>query len=127
AAYNNPCIGGLGSTPINGVGCWQNPIPDEVNNRVPLVGVNFTFVTQFTDNFGIPPRSVFIHPSSKALGIVGWKSPISGTVNIAGFFSDIDPNCDNGVIWSVDKENHTLTSGTIPNGGPPQTFNLVGV
>jgi hypothetical protein len=32
------------------------------------------------------------------LAIVAWKSPITGTVTVSGFFSDIDPNCGDGII-----------------------------
>jgi hypothetical protein len=90
-------------------------------------------VTQFPnlasngDPFGIPAPSVWMHPGELGLGIIGWKSPITGLVNVAGNFSDLDPNCGNGVIWSVDRAGQTLTSGSIANGGPPQTFKLVGV
>jgi hypothetical protein len=131
AAYLEPCVPS-GTPPIDGLACWRNPIPAADGNQLPLVAVNFTYVTQFPnlalgDPFGIPARSVVIHPGVSGLGIIGWKSPISGLVNVAGFFSDLDPICGNGVIWSVDKGSSTLTRGTIPNGGPPQTFSLVGV
>jgi hypothetical protein len=127
AAYNNPCIGDSTTRQINGLACWQNPIPDSVNNLVPIIEVNFTFADQIVKNFAIPRRSVVMHPSSHGLAIIGWKSPINGSVDVSGFFSDVDPTCDNGVIWSVDKENNTLVSGTITNGGPPQTFAIAGV
>jgi hypothetical protein len=70
---------------------------------------------------------VWIHSGVNGLGLIGWKSPISGLVNVTGFFSDLDPQCGNGVIWSVDKGSQTLASGTIANGGPSQSFNLVAV
>jgi hypothetical protein len=131
AAYLEPCVPS-GTTPIDGLACWRNPIPDADGNQLPGVGVNFTYVTQFPnlalgDPFGIPARSVVMHPGQLGLGIIGWKSPITALVNIAGYFSDLDPNCGNGVIWSVDKGSSTLTTGTIANGGPPQTFSLSGV
>ncbi len=100
---------------------------------IPLVGVNFTYLTQLPNGeFGIPPRSVFIHPSSSELAVIAWKSPMTGLVNVAGLFSDLDPTAGNGIIWSVDiwsasKGNQTLASGAIPNGGPAQTFSLTGV
>jgi len=113
--------------------CWQNPNLERGIYPIPLVGVNFTYLTQLPNGeFGIPPRSVFIHPSSSELAVIAWKSPISGLVNVAGLFSDLDPTAGNGVIWSVDiwsasKGNQTLASGAIPNGGPAQTFSLTGV
>jgi hypothetical protein len=67
-----------------------------------------------------------MHPGiSGELAIVGWKSPITGTVDVSGFFSDLDPNCGDGIVWSVDKGGGArLTSGTIGNGGPPQSYSL---
>jgi hypothetical protein len=60
------------------------------------------------------------------------ESPITGLVDIAGLFSDLDPTAGNGVIrsvdiWSASKGNQTLASGAIPNGGPAQTFSLAGI
>jgi hypothetical protein len=136
SGYLEPCVSPE-NPPIDGLACWRNPVPAADGNQLPLVGVNFTFVTQHPDSghgdpFGIPARSVWMHPGEAGLGIIGWKSPITGSVNVAGFFSDLDPNCGNGIIWSVDiwsvaKGNSTLTTGTIANGGPPQTFSLTGV
>lgn len=132
--YSAPCKSNGAEKLIDGVTCWLNPIPDVQGNNAPLVGVNFTYRTQFPDlgsgdPFGIPARSVWMHPGfSGQLAIVGWISPITGTVNVSGFFSDLDPNCGNGIIWSVDKGapngNETLTTGTIPNGGSSQSYNL---
>jgi hypothetical protein len=131
AEYLESCVSPE-NPPIDGLACWRNPVPAADGNHLPLVGVNFTYVTQHPDSghgdpFGIPARSVWMHPGEVGLGIIGWKSPITGLVNIAGFFSDLDPNCGNGIIWSVDKGSSTLTTGTIANGGPAQTFSLTGI
>jgi len=68
-----------------------------------------------------------MHPSNSGLAIIGWKSPITALINVAGFFSHLDQSCGDGVIWSVDKGNQRLASGTITIGGPPQTFGIPGV
>jgi|SRR6516225_933717 hypothetical protein len=68
-----------------------------------------------------------MHLGEAGLGIIGWKSPLTGSVNMAGFFSDLDPNCGNGIIWSVDRGAQKLATGTIANGGPLQTFSRTGV
>jgi hypothetical protein len=135
--YSAPCKTNGAEALIPGVDCWRNPNLDPQGNNAPLVGVNFTYHIQFPnlasgDPFGIPARSVWMHPGYFGeLAIVGWKSPITGTVNVSGFFSDLDPNCGNGVIWSVDKSalstNQTLTTGTIANGAPSQTYSLTGI
>jgi hypothetical protein len=131
AAYLEPCVPS-GTPPIDGLACWRNPVPAADGSQLPLVAVNFTYVTQFPnvtlgDPFGIPARSVVMHPGEVGLGIIGWKSPITGVINVAGYFSDLDPNCGNGIIWSVDRGGQKLATGTIANGGPLQTFSLTGV
>jgi len=135
--YSAPCKTNAAEALIPGVDCWRNPNLDPQGNNAPLVGANFTYHTQFPnlasgDPFSIPARSVWMHPGFFGeLAIIGWKSPITGTVNVSGFFNDLDPNCGNGIIWSVDKSslqaNQTLTTGTIANGGPPQSYSLSGI
>ncbi len=72
----------------------------------------------------MPPRSVAIHPSPSAGVAVGWKSPITGTIQIKGWVSDADPNCGDGIEWTVDARaagnSKQLASGAIPNGGAQQ-------
>jgi hypothetical protein len=70
-----------------------------------------------------------MHPGiSGELAIIGWKSPITGKVDVSGFFSDLDPNCGDGIVWFVDKGGGArLTSGTIGNCGPPQSYSLTGI
>jgi hypothetical protein len=130
-AYLESCVF-PGGTPTDGLACWINAVVAADGNQIPLVGVNFTNVTQFPDlahgdPFGIPARSVWMHPGEVGLGIIGWKSPLTGSFNVAGFFSDLDPNCGNGIIWSVDRGARKLATGTIANGGPLQTFSLTRV
>jgi hypothetical protein len=68
----------------------------------------------------LPPRSVSTHPSPTLAAAVGWRSPIAGTVTVAGKVVDVDPNCGNGVGWSVellhDGRKQVLASGVIDNG-----------
>jgi len=68
----------------------------------------------------LPPRSVSTHPSPALAAAMGWRSPIAGTVKVAGQVTDIDPNCGNGVGWSVellhDGGKQILASGVIDNG-----------
>lgn len=124
SAYYEPCVSDPASNWVDGMPCWQNPEVDVRGYRLPLVGMNSTYQAQVVKNFPFPPRSVFVHPSISGLAIVGWRSPITGVLKVSGFFSDLDPTGATGVIWSVDKTGTTLVSGTIANGGPPQTFSL---
>lgn len=48
--------------------------------------------------------------------IVGWKSPVGGTVNVNATFSSMNPDCGDGVTWYVEKGNSTLSTGYLPPG-----------
>jgi hypothetical protein len=116
--YQVQCKTSAGEVPIDGVPCWRDPAPDNQGNTVPEVGFNFTDATQFIlPGLPVPPRSLFIHPGMTRLGIVGWKSPVNGSVSIVGSFKDLDSNCGNGVLWSIDNGSNTLRSGDLSNGG----------
>ncbi|MDB6121668.1 MAG: Protein of unknown function (DUF1553)/Protein of unknown function (DUF1549)/Planctomycete [Pedosphaera sp.] len=69
----------------------------------------------------MPPHSLAIHPSPKAGVAIGWKSPITGTVQIKGKVTDADPSCGDGIDWTLDLHGNSgtraLASGTIPNAG----------
>ena len=68
----------------------------------------------------LPPRSISTHPSVALAAAVGWRSPINATVRVTGRVADIDPNCGNGVGWSVellhDGKKQIVASGLIDNG-----------
>jgi hypothetical protein len=64
-----------------------------------------------------------MHPATDRVAIVAWKSPLNAIVRITGAFTDIDPNCNNGILWSIDKGSQRLAFGDIPNGGA-QSFDL---
>jgi hypothetical protein len=66
----------------------------------------------------LPPRSLSINPGLEG-GAVGWKSPIAGTVRIAGKLNDADPLDGVGVVWAIDHVRggvrRELSSGTCLN------------
>jgi hypothetical protein len=130
--YSLPCVTNPSAHLVVNIPCWQNPSPDTEGNVEPIIAANVTYRTLFFRNFGIPARSVTMHPTMSGLAVIGWKSPFTGLVNAAGFFSDLDPNCGNGVVWSVDiwsanNGSQSLASGTIANGGAAQSFSLTGI
>jgi hypothetical protein len=102
---------------VDGVSCWVNADVDVVGNNAPIVALNATTTTQFLIPFGIPPRSLFMHPGIDRLAIIGWKSPVNGRVMVTGSFADIDSSCDNGVLWFIDKGGTTVRAGDLANGG----------
>jgi hypothetical protein len=92
-------------------------------NHLPTIGINVTDTVASPDGgVLIPPRSVFVHPGPNRQAIVAWQSPVHGFVRVTGRVSDLDPSCDNGVIWSVNQGATTIAWGVIENGGRPQSF-----
>jgi hypothetical protein len=123
--YVATCTGGVGEIPVIGLGCWRDVSLEP--QHVPLVGVNFTNQPlQGGNNVIVPPHAVFMHPAPANLAIVAWKSPVFATVSVTGSFTDIDPACDNGILWFIDRGGQRLASGAVPNGGA-QSFNLPSV
>jgi len=122
--YTAPCPGGIGAPLVNGIGCWQDAAHTVDHN--PKVGVNFTNQTLFPISPGIPPHAVFLHPAPDRFAIVAWKSPLFAIVSITGSFTDLDPDCGNGILWFIEGRGQRLASGNIPNGGA-QNFNLPSV
>ena len=72
------------------------------------------------ETFLLPPRSVSVNPGVEG-GAVAWRSPVSGTVRVAGRLTDGDPYDGTGVAWAIDHltkdGRHQLASGRLPNGG----------
>jgi hypothetical protein len=119
--YTAPCPGAPGAPIVNGIGCWQDG-PHTIDHN-PKVGVNFTNQTLFPISPGIPPRAVFLHPAPDRFAIVAWKSPLFAIVSVTGAFTDLDPNCGNGINWFIEGGGQRLASGDLPNGGS-QSFSL---
>jgi hypothetical protein len=123
--YTAPCTSGPDTPLVNGLACWQDAAHTIDHN--PKVGVNFTNQTQFLiSTVPIPPHAVFVHPAPDRFAIVGWKSPLNAIVSVTGSFTDLDPNCGNGILWSVEKGSQRLAFGDLPNGGA-QSFSLPSV
>jgi hypothetical protein len=62
----------------------------------------------------VHPHGVVVHPDAKQRVIVGWRSPITGAVEIRGATASVHQGCSNGTVWSVEvwrgKTRETLTS-----------------
>ena len=67
------------------------------------------------------PHSVTVHPSPDRLVAVAWRSPVAARVRLAAKVLDADPNCGNGVTWSLDLRggagSRRLAEGAIDNAG----------
>ena len=93
--------------------------------RAPWAGVNKSGETQYPITLTWPEQTAAVHPGQGGVNaIVGWRSPITGTVHVRVTFSDLDANYGDGITWAIDKDAATLMSGLLPNGGAPQTRSL---
>ena len=63
------------------------------------------------------------------ISVVGWRSPISGTVRVSGRLADDDVTCGNGITWEIQKGSTALATGTILNDAQtvPATGNLAAI
>ena len=121
--YNAPCINVSGELLTNGVAYWQ--VAHSVDNN-PRVGVNFTNQTKLVFGQPVPAHVLWLHPAPDRYSIVAWKSPISGSVNINGVFSDLAVGCGNGVRWMIDRNTDNIQSSVLPEGGEQQ-FHVAGL
>ncbi len=69
---------------------------------------------------GVAGGGIVMHPYTGQFAVLGWKSPISGTVNFSGSFRSADP-CSRGIDWTVDKGATIVLSGRL-GGGQGQAF-----
>jgi hypothetical protein len=102
---------------IPGIQEWQAPVED----ALPAVGINATGTFQQVYTISWPAGVVRVHPMPTQLVIVGWKSPITGTVMVTGGVDSLDNVWGSGVSWFIDHfdgvTNTTLASGSILSGG----------
>lgn len=103
---------------ISGLQGWQGSIPSySYRDKLPLTAINATGAFQQVQTISWPAGVVLVHPLPDQLVVVGWRSPITGSVKIIGGVTDLDASCGDGIDWSVDKGSMSLTHGIIPNGG----------
>jgi hypothetical protein len=98
---------------ISGLEEWVGAV-SSTGDFLPNVGINATGISESPRGILWAPGTIRVHPLPNRNVIVGWKSPIDGEVDFNGAFTKIDPNCGNGVAWSVYVGSVLNTSGSIP-------------
>jgi hypothetical protein len=96
---------------VAGLAYWMAP------SGLPHVAMNTNPNPVVCQGLTIPAQRAYIHPWSTRDAIVGWRSPISGTVHISGGVKDMNPGGGNGVKWFVVRGTTTIDKGSILNGG----------
>jgi hypothetical protein len=109
-------VGGYGN--VNGWGTKGPPsvIVNDADSAITILTIT------------VPPRSVAVHPSPDKQFLVGWKSPIDGSIRIDGSIADADDGAGNGVAWMVElvraNEKRQLAAGRIEEGATRTPFQL---
>jgi len=94
---------------IGGFDTWFGTVSS--CSALPEIGVNVSGSSQSACTFTVPASTVFVHPANPQMAVVGWKSPITGTVQISGGVTSLDGGSQ-GITWYVDEGTTTLASGT---------------
>ena len=99
-----------------GVSAWRGEAD------CPNVVANSTDQEIAIQTFKLPPKSLSVHPGPNNGVVVGWRSPVKGTVRITGGVTDADP-----AVRRRHRLGHRpphraggrreLASGDFPNGG----------
>ena len=67
------------------------------------------------------PHSVAVHPSPTKRVVIGWRSPMAGTLRVDGLERHAHPECGNGVTWAVElrraSTRQRLAAGTAHQAG----------
>ena len=103
---------------VQGLLVWQgNAVQGDPRNipELPLVGINTTGSLQNVTSSQVswPDGEVLMHPSKSQFAIVGWRSPVDGTITITGGVTGLDAHSGDGVAWYIDRNEKTLAHGAI--------------
>jgi len=85
----------------------------------PSLTVNLSEQPQNYSTISHPALAVSVHPSPKDAITIAWRSPVTADVTVSVLVEDIDKNCGDGVSWSIERGDRTLSRGDVANGGTP--------
>lgn len=115
---------------IPGLEAWVGAFVSPPVINLPFVGKNATGAAQtlcVSGGLHWPARAVLVHPTPRKAVVVGWRSPIAGTVYVGARATDVDPTCGNGVVWRIETAQAGATGALrfrarIENGGTAGTM-----
>jgi len=106
---------------ISGYDAWSGTVdnnPCGWPNQLPEVAINTTAQTiSPCGGITVAAHGLSVHPAGTQMAVVGWRSPITGVVTVSGGVHDNDPNCGDGIGWSIDAATLPVAAGSISNGG----------
>jgi|GEM_PF-925530 len=68
----------------------------------------------------VPPRAVCLHPGPDTDVVVGWQSPVTGTVSVRAKITHGHKGGSDGVTWSVNHGTSVLANGRVAPSGSAQ-------
>jgi hypothetical protein len=87
------------------------------HDLLPAVGINATghdVSPPVAPDIHWPAGVVLVHPWWGQPVVIGWRSPVTGTIFVAGNVSLAQqPNCGDGIDWALDLESTVLAHGTV--------------
>jgi hypothetical protein len=101
---------------MDGFEQWHAPNFD----LLPSVGLN----ASGSQRGNWPANGILVGPQGVNPVVVGWRSPVSGTVHVSAEFSDLDPDGGDGIGWFIEQGSTFIASGQLANGGAPQGASL---
>lgn len=100
-----------------GVYAWRNAAASDT----PVILINTNTDPRMLLTFTLPGSAVTVHPGPQSGVGVGWRSPITGEVQITGRVADADPGGGDGITWVLDHRSALgvmeLAAGEFANGG----------
>ena len=91
---------------------------DDPTDRLPQVSRNTRLDNPSVLGPDWPAGTVVVDPLPDRMAVVGWRSPVTGVVNVSGGVIDRQTICGDGIDWSIHRGPTRLASGSIPNGAP---------
>jgi hypothetical protein len=64
----------------------------------------------------LPAAAVCVHPGPSSDVSISWRAPADGSVEVSAQIADADPNCGNGIGWSLRHGDARLAEGVNENG-----------
>jgi hypothetical protein len=83
---------------------------------LPAIGVTASRSAELC-NALVPEQSVVVSPDRDQLAVVGWESPVTGNVEVAVGFGDLDADCGGSIPYWVDLGTAPLAAGEVVPGG----------
>jgi hypothetical protein len=102
---------------VQGLESWWGTNVSNNDDDLPAVGINATgheVSTPAAPSVHWPAGEVLVHPWRGQPVVIGWRSPVVGSVFVTGQVSLAQqPNCGDGIDWAFDRGANVLAHGTI--------------